>query len=94
MIASLRTGTTRAGLVLGLLSVCSCVTPVEGFRSPNMGGLKQASFDMSCPPDQLNVEDLGSATWTIGVSGCGKKAVYKYFNGAWVNNTGSDDSKK
>ncbi len=94
MIVLLRKSAPGAALLLCLASLVACVTPVEGFKSPNMGGIKQASFELSCPADQLQVEDLGSATWTVGVHGCGKQAVYKYFNGAWINNTGSDSDKK
>jgi len=61
------------------------------FSDPATGGIKQAAFDLGCTTDQMQVVDLGSQMpWsgTIGVSGCGKKATYKYVQGAgWVNNT-------
>ena len=61
---------------------------VAGFRDPDSGGLKRASFELECPESQLQVIDLGSDSASIGVTGCGKKAVYKFAgNRGWVNNT-------
>jgi hypothetical protein len=75
-------------LGLLILGVAGCAaSPVRTFQSPNNGGLKRASFELECPEDQLAITDLGG--WTVGVTGCGKKAVYKAVAGAgWVNNTG------
>lgn len=42
--------------------------------------LKRASFDLDCESSQINVVELsqgnGGNLRTIGVSGCGRKAVY------------------
>lgn len=66
------------------------ITSVEHFRHPESGGIKRAAFEMECPEDQLQVTDLGG--WTIGVTGCGKKAVFKLATGAgWVNNTATEE---
>jgi hypothetical protein len=35
---------------------------------------QRATFDMSCPPEQLTVRHLGGNT--VGLEGCDKKAVY------------------
>jgi len=87
--------TSLATLLLMLLATPACVNAVEGFSNPKYGGIKQASFDLGCPVDQMQVVDLGGGgSWTVGVNGCGKKAVYKQIGGTWVNNTGSDDGAK
>jgi hypothetical protein len=44
-----------------------------------MDWLAHASFDMSCPKDQLRAEDLGDQA--VGVRGCGKKATYLFREG-------------
>src|SRR5215213_3510575 len=67
-------------------------TPVESFRHQDSGGIKRAAFELQCPESELEVTDLGG--WTIGVSGCGKRAIYKGVAGAgWVNNSGVEDPK-
>ena len=85
------------------LAASSCVNALTAFADLNNGGIKQASFDMGCPVEQLQVVDLGGGTWTVGVTGCGKKAVYKQIpgksgqngaGGVWVNNTSSDSNSK
>lgn len=81
-----------AGLVVGI-SACATVNAVDAFKRPGGGGIQRASFELGCPEEQLQVTDLGG--WTLGVSGCEKKAVYKWAAGAgWVNNTGADDSRR
>ncbi|MBN9162400.1 MAG: hypothetical protein J0I07_15675 [Myxococcales bacterium] len=64
---------------------------VEGFKDPSSGGLTRAAYELGCPEPQLEVADLGEGT--IGVAGCGKKAVYKWaYSAGWVNNTGVAES--
>jgi hypothetical protein len=47
---------------------------------------------LDCPENQLRAIDLGFGT--VGVEGCGKKAIYKFATGAgWVNNTGAEEPK-
>ncbi len=68
------------------VACASAARPVDDFRHPSSAGIKRASFEMQCPESELQVVDLGS--WTVGVTGCGKKAVYKNIAGAgWVNDT-------
>src|SRR5262245_44104935 len=66
---------------------------LEGFKHPEFGGLKRASFELQCPQDKLQAVEL--ALGTMGVTGCGKRAVYKhhYIHG-WMNNTGGSDDPK
>lgn len=79
-------------LLLPALVACAAFNPIEHFRSPEMGGIKQAAFELGCQESELQVTEL--SVNTVGVSGCGKKAVYKLVTGAgWVNNTGGDDAK-
>jgi hypothetical protein len=51
----------------------------------------RASFDLSCPQDELELTVLSTAgarklASQIGVSGCGKKVVYVYFSStdSWI----------
>lgn len=80
-------------LLTASLMACSPPTwSVEGFKEPDSGGLARAEYELECPESQLEVTDLGAGT--IGVAGCGKKAVYKWAHGAgWVNNTAIDESR-
>jgi hypothetical protein len=44
---------------------------------------KRAPHDLDCPPEQLTYKDLSGAT--VGVSGCDRRASYKWISGAgWV----------
>lgn len=78
-----------AGAAFFLLGACATMTPLELFNNPQSGGTKRASFDLQCPEGQLQSVDLGGGT--IGVTGCGKRAVYKWVSRVgWVNNSGAD----
>ena len=81
----------RLTIICMMLTAGACVpkTPdAEYFKNPESGGIKQASFEMDCPAEQLQVVDLGQQTLSVGVTGCGKKAGYKWVYGTgWVNNT-------
>ena len=53
---------------------------------------KRAAFELSCEPEALEVIALeggpNMGPWTAGVSGCGKKVVYKFvMDAGWVANT-------
>jgi hypothetical protein len=51
----------------------------QGWVSP----LKRAAFDLSCPKEQITGQYLGENS--VGVTGCGKKAVYVVVWGSgWV----------
>ncbi len=81
-------------VALACLSV-ACVPAqgsMENFKAPEAGGIRRAAYELECPESQLILTDLGDST--VGVAGCGKKAIYKYaFGAGWVNNSASDDSK-
>ena len=63
-----------------------CFHNMPDFDDHDRGGIERAAFEMDCPEDQLQVTDLGRDT--VGVTGCGKKTVYKWLVGTgWVNNT-------
>ena len=69
-------------LLVGLAVGCTFTGTQKHFQQT---GLERAAFDLNCPADQLQVQDLGGSQ--IGVEGCGQRAVYVYTGGAWVNNT-------
>jgi hypothetical protein len=63
----------RMLFIAGLLLAASCVHGREGFIKTD--GAKRAAFELSCNEDALTITEINSNT--IGVEGCGKKAVYK-----------------
>lgn len=67
------------------LALLGCATfDAASFRRTD---LSRAAFELNCPPDAVTVTDVGERE--VGVSGCGKRAVYVVAaNGGWVNNTG------
>jgi hypothetical protein len=63
------------GLFVALgLGVTGCAS-VDTYAMPALK--KQASFDMNCPEDQLQVAETG--TYKYGVKGCGKRATYAMY---------------
>ncbi len=84
----------RGSLVstLGFLSACAGYQPTptsDSFPAHFEAALKdlekRVAFDLDCPAQEVSYRDLGSTT---GVSGCGKKAAYKWVPGAgWVLNS-------
>ena len=77
-------------LLMSLTQGC-VTTTAESFEED---GLTRASFDLSCPKDKLTTSIIKSTTsymgrpyGTVGVSGCGKKAVYVNTVSGWVNNS-------
>ncbi|MGV3624584.1 MAG: hypothetical protein ACO1OB_27440 [Archangium sp.] len=59
-------------------ALSACVTPVS-FDQARQKVLLRASFEFQCPPDRLNVQELGSddaGPIYLGVSGCNRRAVY------------------
>ena len=80
------------GLGFGL---SGCVQPgtIGDFKRPNSGGITRAAYELGCPENQMEVTDLGPET--IGVAGCGKRAIYKYtFSTGWINNSGGEDAER
>jgi hypothetical protein len=57
------------GLMIAVLCLCGCssATPASTVTS-------QAAFDLSCPAEQIQIQQL--ATYNYGVLGCGRKASY------------------
>jgi hypothetical protein len=86
---SLAWGLGALALVLAGCSGYFLASSKEGFEANEM---KRAAFDLDCPAEQLVVTELtaGSTPITpdevaegghgtvVGVSGCGRKATYKY----------------
>lgn len=78
-------------------SLIGCPTVGENFRSQ---ALARASFEMQCPREQLQLTGLNRSLddgmnpgAQVGVTGCGRRAVYVAAYGAgWVMNTGNTDS--
>jgi hypothetical protein len=73
-------------LLVGLVAVLAgCATfDAENFKKTD---LRRAAFELGCKPEQLTVTDV--AEREVGVTGCGKRAVYVIApNGGWVNNGG------
>jgi hypothetical protein len=75
-----------------LTTGCVGVTAEGSFQEK---ALDRVSFEFSCPKDQLlytvlhRNDGLGCAGSQMGVSGCGKKAVYVCTSRQeWINNTG------
>ncbi len=80
-----------AGILLGTLTLLfGCTSTMQSFRAR---GLKRAAFELSCPEDKLVLTEirgssaLGDPEGTVGVEGCGKKAVYVNTVNGWVANT-------
>ena len=75
-------------LVTALLASSGCQHDVVmGLRDPGYGSASRASFELQCPMAELRIVDLGGDT--VGVSGCGKQAMYKFIWGGpgWVKNS-------
>ena len=59
--------------------------------------LSRAAFELDCAVDRVQITDLtpknrGLMYSSVGVTGCGRKAVYVYvFNQGWVNNGGASE---
>ena len=81
-------------LTTGLLSACASwiwFSP-EWFNEDRLGKealANRASFELSCPAADLQFVGVGNDSnyRSVGVSGCGKKAVYVYTNSVWVLNS-------
>ncbi len=92
--------TRRSLFVLLVLSLGGCgANQLEQFRAED---LPRAAFDLGCPEDKLTVTPLNeeATDWNlhargqVGVTGCGKKAVYVNMRGAgWVLNSESEQAK-
>ncbi|MEM9693203.1 MAG: hypothetical protein AAGA56_11705 [Myxococcota bacterium] len=75
------------------LSACSgIIVGTQTWFDTNQTGkallARRASFDLSCPAEQLSFMCLQNCE-TAGVSGCGQKASYVYVDSGWVLNSDS-----
>jgi len=71
------------------------VWSAQAFKDPSSVGIKRASFEMECPENQLQVTELGKDSASVGVTGCGKKAVFVYLYGSgWVNNSAAPEKNR
>lgn len=75
-----------SNMLLGLLAAATilctvaCGPPAPGINMPRTLS-KRASFDLSCPEEQL--VGVGLSSNSHGVSGCGKKVTYVCAKGAY-----------
>lgn len=90
----------RIALLAPLLGGCLSAAQLHDMRMKDFteSTLQRVAFEMSCPREQISVVDLTTPEATsdsIGVSGCGKRAVYMMIphEHTWINNTGVDDKK-
>lgn len=75
-------GALLAMAVLASGLVTGCVTPIT-FDQAKQRVMLRASFEFSCPPDKLGVQELSSdeaGPVYLGVSGCNRRAVYVRLN--------------
>jgi hypothetical protein len=88
-------------LCLGFIG-CAAAPPMPTEATfQTYGGISQAAFALSCPKEQLSIQvlrpiyancaaDFGPSCCNdsqVGVTGCGRKAVYVCSRGQWMNNT-------
>lgn len=67
-------------------------TPLDSFKQ---SGLSRAAFDLNCSEGNLKTTQIDGSTsylgtspvGTIGVEGCGKKAVYVNTVSGWILNS-------
>lgn len=75
---------------MGVLACAGCFVPAETLRP-------QASFDLQCPPDQIQMTELSGDCGkkagtdydcTLGVRACGKQTTYSHVprTNTWVAN--------
>lgn len=90
----MRMMTKLLGILL-LVSISGCAGFSANLREKRQADLRQrASFEFSCPADQLQITPLDDNAashggGTTGVSGCGKKATYIWdaFGTGWIMNS-------
>jgi len=61
------------------LSLLGCASTMKAVT------LKRATFDLDCPEDQLQIQELTTDTW--GVKGCGRRATYIIEGDCWIENS-------
>jgi len=82
--------------IVGLGAACASLRGPSVRTLFTEKGLDRAAFEMECPKEQLKLVQLNipldepmDSGGQVGVTGCGKKAVYVYSSAGWVANTGS-----
>ena len=70
-----------------LLAASACATPAQRREAIVR---ERAPFDLNCPNEKIEVQDLGGA---VGVRGCGAKATYVLTVGGPVLNTLEKDGQ-
>jgi hypothetical protein len=61
--------------------------------------VQRASFDLECPPEQLELTPLGTIPGSMGVigsygvKGCDQRATYVLSDGIWVANTPTSENQ-
>jgi hypothetical protein len=72
----------RSGLLAMVVLGAGCATPIS-FEQAKQRVMLRASFEFSCPPDKLGVQELSSdeaGPVYLGVTGCNRRAVYVRLN--------------
>jgi hypothetical protein len=83
----------KLAVFIGLLGVTACGTmPLRKYFNDN--GIDRAAFEMKCPREQLQLVPLNkpldqTAMYgdTVGVIGCGQRAVYLLTQSGWLLNS-------
>jgi len=81
-----------------LLTATGCVVTAESSFKDK--ALDRVSFELSCPKEQIGMtvlhrnDGFGCAGSTMGVEGCGKKAIYVCTRSQeWINNTAAQPAR-
>jgi len=77
----------RKLIMLCLIPGCYLAGTLKHFQAMSM--TDRAAFELGCRVTDIQAAELPGNT--VGVIGCGKKAIYVWLPsaGQWVNNTGS-----
>lgn len=80
-------------IILGLITVLSSCASIGNDHDEVK---ERASFELNCKQSKLRTKAFLHNTSYIGVSGCGKKAVYVYdrASGAWLLNSNLNKKKQ
>ena len=60
--------TLRSAILLTAIMSIGCASTMKSVT------LKRAAFDLECPHNELQIQQLTTRTW--GVEGCGQRATY------------------
>jgi hypothetical protein len=86
-------------IVTSLFAVGGCAASLREHRQADLR--QRASFELSCPAEQLEIVPLDSAAashggGTTGVNGCGRKATYIWdaYGTGWILNSSTKHAKR